>query len=63
MKKILGRDSASAVNELEEAQSKLAMHKIKEAKKSGMPEEELEMVIEENKASAKSPKQTKKPKK
>lgn len=63
LKKILGRDSASAVNELEEAQSKLAMHKMKEAKKTGMPEEELEMVIEENKASAKSPKQTKKPKK
>jgi DNA topoisomerase VI subunit B len=63
LKKILGRDSASAINELEDAQSKLAMHKMKEAKKSGMPEEELEMVIEENKASAKSPKQTKKPKK
>lgn len=63
LKKILGRDSASAVNELEEAQSKLAIHKMREAKKSGMPEDELEMVIEENKASAKSPKQTKKPKK
>jgi len=63
LKKILGRDSASAVNELEEAQSKLAIHKMKEAKKSGVPEDELELVIEENKASSKSPKQTKKPKK
>ncbi|MBC7458593.1 MAG: DNA topoisomerase VI subunit B, partial [Bdellovibrionaceae bacterium] len=63
LKKILGRDSASAVNELEEAQSKLALHKMKEAKKSGMPDDELELVIEENKASSKTPKQTKKPKK
>jgi DNA topoisomerase-6 subunit B len=63
LKKILGRDSASAVNELEEAQSKLAMHKMKEAKKSGVPEDEVELVIEENKASSQSSKQTKKPKK
>ncbi len=63
LKKILGRDSASAVNELEDAQSKLAIHKMKEAKKSGVPEEELELVIEENKASSKSSKQSKKPKK
>lgn len=63
LKKILGRDSASAINELEEAQSKLAQHKLKEAKKSGVPEEELEMVIEENKASSQSQKQSKKLKK
>ncbi len=63
LKKILGRDSASAVNELEEAQSKLAIHKMKEAKRSGVPEDEMDLVIEENKASSKSSKQTKKPKK
>ncbi len=64
LRKILGRDSASAASELEEAQSKLALHKMKEAKKAGVPDDELEMVIiEENKASSQSPKQTKKPKK
>lgn len=63
LRKILGRDSASAASELEEAQSKLAIHKMKEAKKAGVPDDELEMVIEENKASSQSPKQTKKPKK
>lgn len=54
LKKILGRDSESAISELEEAQSRLAQQKIKEAKKAGVSDDEIEMVVEENKASSKS---------
>ena len=59
LKKILGRDSESAISELEIAQSRLAQQKIKEAKKSGISEDELEMVVAENKASSKSAKRKK----
>lgn len=61
LRKILGRDSEEAVSQLEEAQSKLAEQKKKEAKKSGIPEEEV--VAIENKMAAKSKKTDKKKKK
>lgn len=61
LRKILGRDSESAASELEEAQNKLLEQKKKEAKKAGLPEEEI--VAEENEKAAKSPKVSKKNKK
>ncbi len=61
LRKILGRDSEEAVSQLEEAQSKLAEQKKKEAKKAGLPEEEI--VAIENEKAAKSQKPEKKKKK
>lgn len=61
LRKILGRDSEEAISQLEEAQSKLAEQKKKEAKKAGLPEEEI--VAIENEKAAKSQKPEKKKKK
>lgn len=61
LRKILGRDSEEAVSQLEEAQLKLAEQKKKEAKKAGLPEEEI--VAIENEKAAKSQKPEKKKKK
>ena len=49
LKKILGRDSEAAVNQLEEAQTKLAEQKKKEAKKMGV-ELEDEVTLDEDDA-------------
>ncbi len=61
LRKILGRDSEEAVSQLEEAQSKLAAQNKKEAKKAGLPDEDV--VAEENEKAAKSKKTDKKKKK
>jgi DNA topoisomerase VI subunit B len=61
LRKILGRDSEEAVSQLEEAQSKLAEQKKKEAKKAGLPDEDV--VAIENEKAAKSKKTDKKKKK
>ncbi len=70
LKKILGRDSEAAVNQLEEAQTKLAEQKKKEAKKMGVELDEESGGDEysadsEDESSEKKPrkKATKKPKK
>ncbi len=63
LRKILGRDSESAVSELELAQTKLAEQKKREAKKAGVSEEDIQQVAKENKASSSSKKITKKNKK
>ena len=47
LKKILGRDSEQAVNQLEEAQTKLAAQKKKEAKKMGVEYDEMQGPSEE----------------
>lgn len=62
LRKILGRDSDTAINELEMAQNRLAEQKIKEAKKAGISDEEIELVVRENKASSQSQKNVKKAK-
>lgn len=70
LKKILGRDSEAAVNQLEEAQTKLAEQKKKEAKKMGVDLED-DTIIEDADSDATdaesvkktSKKVTKKPKK
>lgn len=59
LKKILGRDSDVAVNELEVAQTKLAEQKLKDAKKTGASDDEIEevqtkLIAKENVASSKS---------
>lgn len=61
LRKILGRDSEEAISQLEEAQSKLAAQNKKEAKKSGVPDEDI--VASENEKAAKSKKTDKKKKK
>lgn len=65
LKKILGRDSEAAASQLEEAQTKLAEQKRREAKKTGVLEEDdaVEIIAEENEKAAKSKKVTKKNKK
>lgn len=65
LKKILGRDSDAAANELEEAQSKLAEQKKREAKKYGADDDiDAEVIAESNQQAAKSKKtNTKKHKK
>lgn len=47
LKKILGRDSEAAVNQLEEAQTKLEAQKLKEAKKKGIDIDEMQGPEEE----------------
>ena len=60
LRKILGRDSEEAVNQLELAQTKLAEQKKKEAKKSGIPEEEIVAIENEKAAKSQKPKKKKK---
>ncbi len=60
LRKILGRDSEEAVNQLELAQTKLAEQKKKEAKKTGIPEEEIVAIENEKAAKSQKPKKKKK---
>lgn len=62
LKKILGRDSEAAVNQLEEAQTKLAEQKKKEAKKMGVDLED-DTIIEDAGDDSADPDSVKKPSK
>ncbi len=62
LKKILGRDSEAAVNQLEEAQTKLAEQKKKEAKKMGVDLED-DTIIEDAGDDSEDPDSVKKPSK
>lgn len=60
LKKILGRDSKEAISELEEAQTKLAEQKKRDAKKSGGGEDDDSSEFEEMKVEVPAMKGTKK---
>lgn len=58
LKKILGRDSEDAASALEEAQTKLALQKQKEAKKLGLDVEEDTEASSDDESNAATPKKT-----
>ncbi len=58
LKKILGRDSEDAASQLEEAQTKLALQKQKEAKKFGLEIEEDAVASSSDEGGSEAPKKT-----